>query len=96
MHGGALAAVFDQLLGFVLILGGTPCVTAELTVRYHRPTPAHRQLRLRAWIEREQGRTVDLKASCALDGAETASAQARFVRLDPTQFADTLSTTPSS
>ena len=96
VHGGALAAVFDQLLGFVLILGGTPCVTAELTVRYHRPTPAHRQLRLRAWIEREQGRTVDLKASCALDGAETASAHARFVRLDPTQFADTISTTPSS
>ena len=56
-------------MGFVLILGGTPCVTADdgaLSPSDACSSPAQ----LRAWIEREQGRTVDLKASCALDGGD--------------------------
>ena len=39
VHGGVVAAVFDDLMGFVLTINESPAYTAELTVRYRRPTP---------------------------------------------------------
>ncbi len=91
VHGGAVASVFDQLMGFVLILDGTPCVTAELTIRYHHPTPSHQDLVFSAWAEREEGRNVYLRAHCHRGDQHTATAEAIFVRLNPEQFAKTLS-----
>ena len=90
VHGGAVASVFDQLMGFVLICEGSPCVTAELSVRYHHPTPSHRELVFNAWMEREDGRYVVLKATCHHGTQHTATADATFVRLHPMQFAEHL------
>ncbi len=92
VHGGALASVFDQIMGFVLILQGTPCVTAELTVRYHVPTPSHKPLRLKAYAESEEGRNVAIKATCHDGDVHTATATAIFARLNPQTFAAVLST----
>ena len=92
VHGGALAAVFDQLLGFVLILGGTPCVTAErrcvITADLLIAAPAAPGSRA------SRGARSTSRMRSGQRGRR--APQARFVRLDPTQFADTLSTTPSS
>jgi len=93
VHGGALAAVFDQLMGFVLILQGEPCVTAELTVRYHVPTPSHTSLRMKAWATKEVGRNVFIEATCHDGETHTATATAIFVRLDPAQFSQALTRT---
>ena len=40
VHGGYIAAAFDELLGFANSLSGTPGMTGTLTVRYRRPTPS--------------------------------------------------------
>ena len=39
LHGGFVAATFDEVLGFVQSLGGNPGMTGTLTIKYRRPTP---------------------------------------------------------
>lgn len=58
VHGGVIAAAFDEVLGFAQGLSGAPGMTARLTINYRSPTPLHRQLRFRADIERIDGRKI--------------------------------------
>ena len=39
VHGGYLAASFDELLGRAQSLGGNPGMTANLSINYRKPTP---------------------------------------------------------
>jgi len=48
VHGGFVAAAFDEVLGFVQSLSGRPGMTGTLTVRYRKPTPLHTELRFEA------------------------------------------------
>lgn len=56
VHGGFVAAAFDEVLGFVQSLGGNPGFTGRLTVHYRSPTPLHRPLRFHGEILRVEGR----------------------------------------
>ena len=47
-HGGVVAALFDDVFGFVLGVIEQAAFTGELTVRYERGTPLHRPLSCRA------------------------------------------------
>jgi acyl-coenzyme A thioesterase PaaI-like protein len=51
-HGGWVAGVLDEVvgLGCVEVLG-RPAVTCRLEVRFRRPTPANRPLRVEATVE---------------------------------------------
>ena len=48
VHGGFVAAAFDEVLGYVQSLGGRPGMTGTLTVRYRSPTPLYTELRFEA------------------------------------------------
>lgn len=91
VHGGAVAAIFDQVMGFVLIMQGHPCVTAELAVKYHSPTPAHADLKLRAHETKRVGSRVFIEATCHHGSILTATASATFVLLKASRFASYLS-----
>jgi len=39
VHGGMIAAAFDQVLSVANVMAGTAGPTAELTIRYRKPTP---------------------------------------------------------
>jgi hypothetical protein len=41
VHGGHVAAVFDEALGMACIFSGVPGMTGEITVSYRKPTPIH-------------------------------------------------------
>jgi acyl-coenzyme A thioesterase PaaI-like protein len=58
VHGGYVAAAFDELLGFANSLSGTPGMTGTLTVRYRRPTPLHTELRFEGRFEKAEGRKI--------------------------------------
>ena len=47
VHGGYVAAAFDEVLGFANALSGTPGMTGTLTVRYRRPDAAAHRAALR-------------------------------------------------
>jgi len=57
-HGGCIAAVFDELLGYAQSLTQYPGMTGTLTVRYRVPTPLHTELRGEARIKRVSGRKI--------------------------------------
>src|SRR3954466_1325712 len=74
-HGGVVAAVFDDLMGFVLTIHESPAYTAELTVRYRKPTPVGEEIEFRARLVDRKGRRLQIEAE-ATDAATTKIATA--------------------
>jgi acyl-coenzyme A thioesterase PaaI-like protein len=58
VHGGYIAAAFDEVLGFANSLSGTPGMTGTLTIRYRKPTPLHTELRFEGHFDRTEGRKI--------------------------------------
>lgn len=82
VHGGWVAALFDDLLGSVLGLARDPGVTATLRVRYRHVTPVEEDLRFEGWIDRDDGRRVVARATCHAGDTLTAEAEGLFIRVD--------------
>lgn len=85
-HGGMVAALFDDITGFVLPLAGTAGYTGQLTVRYHRPVPIGTPLEFRARIEGREGRKLSVTADCHAGDERVASAEALFITVDLERF----------
>lgn len=78
-HGGCIAAVFDELLGFTQSLTQHPGMTGTLTVRYRIPTPLHTDLRCEARVQRVAGRKIFCQGQ--LFAADTLHAEAEGIFL---------------
>jgi acyl-coenzyme A thioesterase PaaI-like protein len=79
-HGGVIASVLDQVLGIATQVAGYPGMTAELTVRFRRPTPIERVLAFEArHVETNGRRTEAWGAIYDGDGRIAAEATAIFV-----------------
>ena len=86
-HGGMVAALFDDITGFLLPLAGTAAFTGEITVRYHRPVPIEVPLEFCSRIEGRQGRKIHVTAECRAGGEEiVASAEVVFITVDISRF----------
>ena len=86
-HGGIVAAIFDDVLGYLLRFLGQPAYTGELTVRYLAPTPIHEPLEFRARVERVEGRKIDTVAEAFALGeggtrTHVATGTARFIAIE--------------
>jgi acyl-coenzyme A thioesterase PaaI-like protein len=80
VHGGWVAALLDQLLGAANIAYGVGAMTAELTIRYRKPTPVGVPLALRARTDSVDGRQVRTSGEITADGVVTAEARGLFIR----------------
>jgi len=80
VHGGWVATLLDQLLGHATAASGNPGFTAELTVRYRRPTPYGVPLTLRGRTDEVDGRRVRASAEIIADDVVTAEAEALFLK----------------
>jgi len=79
-HGGAVATVVDDLLGFVLYLVGEPAVTRHLEVDYLAPVLLGVPYLLQAWLARRDGRKLFLQLTGTDEQARRAvDARAVFV-----------------
>lgn len=58
LHGGMVAAIFDEVLGFAQALSGNPGMTGKLEITYRAPTPLHTPLRVVGRYERTEGRKI--------------------------------------
>jgi len=91
-HGGIVAAIFDDVLGYLLTLLQEPGFTGELTVRYHAPTPIGQRLRFRGRVDDREGRKLLTSAEARVigpdgdEGEVVAAATATFVVIDLTRF----------
>jgi acyl-coenzyme A thioesterase PaaI-like protein len=86
VHGGFVAAAFDEVLGFTQSLGGSPGFTGTLTVRYRAPTPLHTELRFEGRIDRVLGRKTFATGSVFAGDVLCAEAEAIFVSAPPERF----------
>lgn len=91
VHGGYVAAAFDELLGAAQSLSGTQGMTAHLGVDYRRPTPLRTPLRLEGRLDRHEGRKIWARGTITADGELRAEAEALFIAFDPGAFAALLS-----
>jgi acyl-coenzyme A thioesterase PaaI-like protein len=86
LHGGVLAAAFDQMFGYVGVLRRVPAITGSLTIRYRKPTPIGVELRFEATVDRVEGRKSFVSGRCLANGEVTADAEALFVLIDGDWF----------
>jgi acyl-coenzyme A thioesterase PaaI-like protein len=59
------------------------CVTADLAIRFLRPTPTGRPITVRARAVESDGRRVVVEGSLAVDGTTTATARGTFAAVGP-------------
>jgi acyl-coenzyme A thioesterase PaaI-like protein len=86
VHGGYIAAVFDELLGSAQSLSGEQGMTAHLGIDYRRPTPLHVPLLLEGWLDRSEGRKIYARATLHAEGELTAEASGLFIAFDREKF----------
>ena len=80
VHGGIVAACFDEVLAVAQRDAGVHGLTTELTVRYRRPITIDTDLTFTAWIESDDGRRATGRAECTVHEDVAADATATFVR----------------
>ncbi len=86
VHGGFVAAAFDEVLGYVQSLSGNPGMTGTLTIKYRRPTPLHKELRFEAEIVRVEGRKIFTEGRVRAGDVVTAEAEGIFISIDPSKM----------
>jgi acyl-coenzyme A thioesterase PaaI-like protein len=86
VHGGFIAAAFDEVLGYVQSLGGAPGMTGTLEVRYLQPTPLGVPLRIEAELVRTEGRKIFAEGRFFAGERVTAEAKGIFISIPRERF----------
>jgi len=81
-HGGVVAAIFDDVLGAILSVLGTPAFTATLRVDYLAPTPMGVELEFRARLRERDGRKLWIEGEALHAGERIATAEGLFIAID--------------
>ncbi|NRA33031.1 MAG: PaaI family thioesterase [Polyangiaceae bacterium] len=79
VHGGTVAQLFDQLLGYQNWAAGLPAPTASLTIHYRKMTPLFEELNFKAWRERRDGRKLYICGELRHKNELLAEAEALFI-----------------
>jgi acyl-coenzyme A thioesterase PaaI-like protein len=86
VHGGFVAATFDELLGATQSLSGSPGMTGRLTVHYRSPTPLHTALVLEGRIVSVRGRKILTQGTLSVGDRLCAEAEGLFISIDAQLF----------
>lgn len=95
VHGGYVAAAFDEVLGMAQSLGGKPGMTGTLTVRYRRPTPLHAELQFVGELLRVEGRKIFTAGRLTSEGELRAEAEGIFISVDFSKIAELMARPPA-
>ncbi len=79
VHGGIIAAVFDELLSMANVVSGSAGFTGTLSIRYHRKTPLETPVELWAMCTSNSGRKQVTRGEMRVNGEVTASAEGLFI-----------------
>ncbi|CAB4812767.1 MAG: hypothetical protein F2873_09370 [Actinobacteria bacterium] len=86
LHGGFIAAGFDEILGLSQGLSGQVGMTGRLTISYRSPTPLFREIVYRARFIRKDGRKVFVEATLHAGDTLCAEAEGLFIAMKPEFF----------
>ncbi|NQT62489.1 MAG: PaaI family thioesterase [Candidatus Marinimicrobia bacterium] len=86
-HGGAISAVFDELMGACCWVNGYPAMTAQYTTRFFKPLPLEKDVLYCAKIKIIEGSKINLKAKLIDEtNNKYASARGLFILQDMEKF----------
>ena len=88
VHGGFVAAAFDEVLGSTQSLSGAPGMTGRLIVHYRSPTPLHTELRFVGELVSVTGRKILTKGELFAGDVLCAEAEGLFITVDIAKFAE--------
>lgn len=88
LHGGLIAAIFDEVLGFAQALSGSPGMTGRLEVTYRSPTPLHQPLRVVGRFDGLHGRKIMTSGTIHAGDRLCAEAIGTFITVNAAKFAD--------
>ncbi|MFE5327750.1 PaaI family thioesterase [Embleya sp. NPDC056575] len=80
VHGGIVAAAFDEVMGCAQSGAGALGMTVSLTVRMRRATPLYTRIDYEAGVTRVEGRKAWVTARSYAGGELVADAEALFIR----------------
>ena len=86
VHGGVIAAYFDEVCGVAQSTTGNPGMTVNLTIDYRAPTPLHKPLEFRAYVASTDKRKIITAASLYHGETLCAEATGIFVSMRPEIF----------
>ena len=85
-HGGIVGAALDEACGLLATWHRFPTVTARIAIRYRRPAPIGRPLRVSARVDADRGRRIEVSGELR-DGDELlAEAEAAFLHVPLEHF----------
>lgn len=79
-HGGAISAIFDEVLGLAAWTAGHSVVVGELTIRFLKLLPVHAVVQVSSEILEQQGRKV--KVQGRIHEGDTVYAQADCICIE--------------
>ncbi len=82
VHGGYIAAMFDELLGLAQSLSGNHGMTGRLTIHYRSPTPLNTELKMEGWLDRADGRKIICRGTLHNGDVLCAEAEGLFISVD--------------
>jgi acyl-coenzyme A thioesterase PaaI-like protein len=85
IHGGIMAAIFDELQGISGLVTDLSAVTAHLEIDYRKPIPIGAKVELDCEVLGRLRRKLYTRARALVDGHLVASSQGIFVVIDPAQ-----------
>jgi acyl-coenzyme A thioesterase PaaI-like protein len=86
VHGGVIAALFDELLGVANITSGVGAMTGTLTIKYRSPTPLYTPLDFAARTTEIDGRKVYTHGTIHAGERLCAEAEGIFIQVDQSRF----------
>src|SRR6202011_2944897 len=80
VHGGFVAAAFDDLLGAAQTLSGQAGFTGTLTIRMLRPTPLNQRIDYEGGVSSVEGRKILVWGTASTGGERVAESDGIFVQ----------------
>jgi len=87
-HGGSMAAVLDEAMGFAAWISGQTVVAAKITVEYFKMLPTGSVVTVEAWVESVKGRKVTTKGKIYAGEKVFSSSEGLFINIPAEKFGD--------
>ncbi|MAG14252.1 MAG: acyl-CoA thioesterase [Spirochaetales bacterium] len=82
-HGGLLSMLLDEAMAHACISMSGHAITAELTVRFHKPLITGSRIVVEGHVGRSKSRILETRGTVHADGELIASGSARFLLAKP-------------
>lgn len=87
-HGGSIAAVLDEAMGFSAWLTGQTVVAAKIEIEFFQMLPVNSVVTVEAWVESVEGRKVRTKGKIYDGNKVFSSSEGLFINIPVEKFGD--------